>query len=150
MDTVSGYEQTLNQLKREAADLITRRQQIDDRLASLTQAIDALKALIAQIDGPKLDETVAARVKNSQGLSDSIREILRTAGTPMAPTQIRDRLVQDKQFKAEDYANFLTAIHNTLHRLVVSGTIAFAEFAGRTVYVHRKEEHRKSRRQIEE
>lgn len=137
MSPISEYERTVIKLKAEAAELIRQREQIDRRLASLKQAMDGLNALIQQMGGPKSAALAAdTKVQSSLGLSDSIRDILRTAGTPLSPTEIRDRLVRERQFKPDEYSNFLTGIHNTLHRLVVSRDIGFVEFAGKTVYLH--------------
>ena len=134
---ISEYQKTLITLKAEAAELIRQRQQLDRRLANLKQAMDGLDAVIQQRGGPRSDQSVAGiEGQSSLGLSDSIREILRIAGTPLSPTEIRDRLVRDRQFKPDEYSNFLTVVHNTLHRLVTSRDIGFAEFGGRTVYLH--------------
>ncbi len=138
MSQISEYEQAIIKLRAEAADLMRQRQHIDERLGSLKQAMDALKALIEQGRKPKSDESASRGMPSSGGslgLSDSIRDILRQAGTPLSPTEIRDRLVREWHFKPDQYANFLTTVHNTLRRLVVSQDIGFAEFAGRTIYM---------------
>jgi hypothetical protein len=137
MSKTSEYQKTLVKLKAEAAELIRQRQKIDTRLANLKQAMDGLDAVIQQRGRPRSGESVAGiEGQSSLGLSDSIREILRIAGTPLSPTEIRDRLVREMHFKPGQYANFLAVIHSTIRRLVMSKDVGFAEFAGRTVYLH--------------
>jgi hypothetical protein len=136
MTTYSEYEQMRDKLKAETAQLTKERQEIDQRLMSLKQSIDGLNALIQQMGGPPPDIEVHPGVKAepSLGLTDSIKGILKNAGTLLSATEIRNELVR-RGFNPDEYSNFLTVIHNTLRRLVTSHDIGFAEIGGKTVYM---------------
>ncbi len=136
MTNYSEYERMRDKLKAEASQLTKERQEIDQRLMSLKQSIDGLNALIQQMGGPPPDVELHPSVKTETllGLTDSIKSILRSAGTPLAATEIRDELVR-RGFNPDDYSNFLTVIHNTVRRLVTSNDIGFAEIGGKTVYM---------------
>lgn len=137
MSDYSEYERMRAKLKAEAAELTKQRLKIDQRLISLKQSIDGLSALIQQMGGPPPDIELHSSIHATTllGLTDSIRSILRSVGTPLVATEIRDELVK-RGFRPDDYSNFLTVIHNTLRRLVTSKDIGFAEVGGRTVYMH--------------
>jgi len=61
---------------------------------------------------------------NPMGLTDAIRLVVRGAGVPMTPVDVRDRL-QAIGFDVSKYANDLAAVHTILKRLNESGELRF-------------------------
>lgn len=98
------YRRALEAAAREYEALGAERQRIDKRLSELAQTIGTLSRLCG------LTPTVP------WGLTDACRTILRNAGRPMPPAEVRDRL-QAIGYDLSVYANPLAAIHTTLKRL---------------------------------
>jgi hypothetical protein len=110
--THTDYRRALEAATREYEALGARRQEIDRRLAELAQTIGTLSRLLG------LTPTVPI------GLTDAIRLVVRGAGVPMTPVEIRDRL-RAIGFDVEKYANDLAAVHTILKRLNESGELRF-------------------------
>src|SRR5256885_17044706 len=110
--THEDYRRALDAATREYEDLGARRREIDQRLAELAQAIGTLSKLLG------LTPTVP------MGLTDAIRLVVRGAGVPMTPVDVRDRL-QAIGFDVSKYANDLAAVHTILKRLNESGELRF-------------------------
>lgn len=98
------YRRALEAAAREYETLGAERQRIDTRLSELAQTIATLSRLCG------LTPTVP------WGLTDACRTVLRNAGTPMTPSEVRDRL-QGIGYDLSSYSNALSAIHTTLKRL---------------------------------
>src|SRR6516225_5742445 len=96
--TQDDYRRALDAAVREYEALGARRREIDQRLAELGQTIGTLTRLLG------LTPTVPF------GLTDGIRMVLRGAGVPMTPTEVRDRLV-GFGLDMSKYANELAAVH---------------------------------------
>ena len=121
--THEDYRRALESATREYEDLGTKRQAIDKRLAELAQTIGTLSKLLG------LTPTVPL------GLTDAIRLVVRGAGVPMTPTEVRDRL-SAIGFDVSKYANDLAAVHTILKRLNESGELRFlAKGVGPQQYV---------------
>ena len=60
----------------------------------------------------------------SVGLTDACRLVLRGAGLPMTPTDVRERL-KSFGFDLTRYTNNLAAVHTTLKRLNDAGELRF-------------------------
>src|SRR5438105_5411777 len=110
--THEDYRRALDAATREYEDLGARRREIDQRLAELAQTIGTLSKLLG------LTGTVP------MGLTDAIRLVVRGAGVPMTPVEVRDRL-HAIGFDVSKYANDLAAVHTILKRLNESGEIRF-------------------------
>jgi len=110
--TQDDYRRALEAAVREYEALGAGRQQIDNRLAELAQTIGTLSKLLG------LTPTVPV------GLTDAIRIVLRGAGVPMTPTDVRDRL-RGMGFDVSRYVNDLAAVHTILKRLNQSGELRF-------------------------
>ena len=110
--TTADYRRALETAIREYEALGEQRRQIDGRLAELAQTIGTLSKLLG------LTPTVP------MGLTDAIRLVVRGAGVPMTPIEIRDRL-QAIGFDVSKYANDLAAVHTILKRLNESGELRF-------------------------
>ena len=110
--THEDYRRALEAATREYEELGAKRREIDQRLAELAQTIGTLSKLLG------LTPTVP------MGLTDAIRLVVRGAGVPMTPVDVRDRL-QAIGFDVSKYANDLAAVHTILKRLNESGELRF-------------------------
>src|SRR6266567_4195942 len=92
------YRRALESATREYEALGARRREIDQRLAELAQSIGTLSKLL------NLTPTIPI------GLTDAIRLVVRGAGVPMTPVEVRDRL-RAIGFDVAKYVNDLGAVH---------------------------------------
>jgi hypothetical protein len=110
--TSTNYRAALAAAISEYEALGEQRRDIDQRLAQLAQTIGTLSRLIG------LTPTVP------MGLTDAIRLVVRGAGVPMTPIEVRDRL-HAIGFDVSKYTNDLAAVHTILKRLNESGELRF-------------------------
>jgi len=110
--THDDYRRALEAAIREYEELGAQRHGIDKRLAELAQTIGTLSRLLG------LTPTVPL------GLTEAIRLVVRGAGVPMTPTEVRDRL-RAIGFDVSRYVNDLAAVHTILKRLNESGELRF-------------------------
>jgi hypothetical protein len=110
--TQQEYRRALDAAILEYETLGARRREIDQRLAELAQTIGILSRLLG------LTPTVP------MGLTDAIRLVVRGAGVPMTPVEVRDRL-RAIGFDVSKYTNDLAAVHTILKRLNHSGELRF-------------------------
>jgi len=106
------YRRALEAAVREYEALGEQRRQIDRRLAELAQTMSTLSRLCGLVP------TV------SVGLTDACRLVLRGAGVPQTPVEVRDRL-KSFGFDLTRYTNDLAAVHTTLKRLNDAGELRF-------------------------
>jgi hypothetical protein len=111
------YRRALEAAVREYEALGEQRQQIDRRLAELAQTMSTLSRLCG----------IVATV--SVGLTDACRLVLRGAGLPMTPVDVRERL-KAFGFDLSRYTNDLAAVHTTLKRLNDAGELRFVARPG--------------------
>jgi hypothetical protein len=104
------YRRALATAIREYEALGQQRQDVDKRLAEVAQTIGTLSRLCG------LTPTVPL------GLTDACRLVVRGAGVPVTPADVRQRL-QSIGFDLTKYANDLAAIHTILKRLNESGEL---------------------------
>jgi hypothetical protein len=109
------YRQALNAAIREYEALGAQRREIDDRLAQLAQTIGTLNRLCGFVSNVPW------------GLTDACRVILKNAGKPMTPTEVRDRL-ESIGFDLTKYTNSLAAVHTVLKRLHQAQEVLFVEY----------------------
>jgi len=110
--TQDDYRRALEAATREYEALGEKRREIDQRLAELAQTIATLSKLLG------LTPTVP------MGLTDAVRLVVRGAGVPMTPVDVRDRLAAIG-FDVSKYVNDLAAVHTILKRLNDSGELRF-------------------------
>lgn len=108
------YRLALDAAVREYEQLGAERRAIDDRLAQLAQTIGTLNRLCGFVP------TV------QWGLTDACRVVLKGAGRPMTPVEIRGRL-EAIGFDLAKYTNSLAAIHTVLKRLNEAKEVLFVE-----------------------
>jgi len=110
--TSDDYRRALATAIREYEALGQQRQDIDKRIAEVAQTIGTLSRLCGLIPTVPL------------GLTDACRLVVRGAGVPLTPGDVRQRL-QSIGFDLSKYANDLAAIHTILKRLNESGELRF-------------------------
>jgi hypothetical protein len=108
------YRRALTAAIEESQRLTAERRRIDDRLSELAESVGTLSRLCG------LTPTVP------WGLTDACRTVLRNAGQPMTPADVRNRLAVIG-FDLSRYANVLAALHTTLKRLAEAGELAVVE-----------------------
>jgi len=117
-----NYRAALAAAIKEYEALGDERRDIDKRLAQLAHTIGTLSKLLG------LTPTVP------MGLTDAIRLVVRGAGVPMTPVDVRDRL-HAIGFDVSKYSNDLAAVHTILKRLNESGELRFiARSPGKHLY----------------
>ena len=120
--TAADYRQALEAAVREYEELGRQRQEIDKRLAQLAQTIASLNRL-----GGFTPNVF-------WGLTDACRVVLRSAGHPLTPTEVRDRL-EAIGLDLSKYTNSLSAIHTVIKRLVEAREVRLVELdSGRFAY----------------
>ena len=122
MKSDAEYRQALEAAAREYEELGKKKREIDDRLAQLSQTISTLNRLCG------VTPTVF------WGLTDACRLVLRNAGHPLTPTEVRDRL-QSIGVDLSKYSSSLAAIHTVLKRLREADELRFVQLeSGRFAY----------------
>jgi hypothetical protein len=106
------YRRALATAIREYETLGQQRQDIDKRLAEVMQTIGTLSRLCGLVPTVPI------------GLTDACRLVVRGAGLPVTPADVRQRL-QAIGFDLSKYSNDLAAIHTILKRLNDSGELRF-------------------------
>jgi hypothetical protein len=120
--TAKDYRAALEAAVREYEELGQQRREIDKRLAQLAQTIGTLNRLCGFT--PNV----------FWGLTDACRVVLRGAGHPMTPMEVRDRL-EAIGFDLSKYSSSLAAIHTVLKRLGEAREVDFVELdSGRFAY----------------
>lgn len=115
------YRKALDAACREYEELGRQRVVLDARLAQLAQSIGTLMRLLG------------FATAMPWGLTDACRTVLRNAGVPMSPTEVRDRL-ELIGVDLSKYSNELAAIHTVLRRLNDSGEVRFVSAPGKHLY----------------
>jgi hypothetical protein len=110
--TTDDYRRALATAIREYETLGQQRQDIDKRLAEVMQTIGTLSRLCGLVPTVPI------------GLTDACRIVVRGAGLPVTPADVRQRL-QAIGFDLSKYSNDLAAIHTILRRLNDSGELRF-------------------------
>jgi len=110
----ADYERALQSAVREYEAALADRAALDTRIAHLQQTIGTLNKLCG------FEPTVP------MGLTEACRMVLRSAGSPLTPIEVRERL-RSFGFDLDKYANALAAIHTVLKRMTESGELGSAE-----------------------
>jgi|SRR5579862_1714294 len=113
------YAAVLKATREELDRLRREREQNDVRIAKLEQIENALSAEVED----------AAEERPLAGVTDVVRNILKTANEPLSAIDVRDKMLT-MGFDASGYSQFLASIHVVLKRLTKSNE-AF-EFASGT------------------
>ena len=108
------YRKALDAAIREYEQLGAQRREIDDRLTQLAQTIGTLNRLCGFVSNVPW------------GLTDACRVVLKNAGKPMTPTDVRDRL-EAIGVDLSKYTHSLAAVHTVLKRLNQAQEVLFVE-----------------------
>jgi len=124
------YDNALKAAHDEIDTLMQQRARLDERLSQLKATVDALTKLMARPTNP--GEAMATDVER-MGISDAIRQILKSSRVPLTPGDIKTALTA-RGFSLAGYANAGAVIHNTLKRLEHQGDITpISDGAGNTI-----------------
>jgi len=119
--THEDYKKALDAACREYEALTEQRNDIDKRMAQLAQSIGSLTKLCGFVP------TVP------WGLTDAVRMVLRAAGHPLTPIEMRAQL-EAMGIDLSKYTSDLAAIHTVLKRLTDAGEAAFVAGWGKPRY----------------
>lgn len=141
--------------EKELDRLLTRETELILELAKVQQRIGVVRETIANlvrlerpaaflssmIEDGQLDPVRMAELGiggwgsfTSLGLTDAIREVLKTSGTDyLSPTDVRDKL-QKSGYDASKQANVLASIHTILKRLEASGEAEPKDIGDKRIY----------------
>lgn len=100
------FAETLSKTRSELERLRARRVRIDSEIAKLEQIEIALSGVAEP----------AQQSANLAGLTNAVRTALKTALQPIAPTEVRDKMVA-MGFDSKPYSQFLASVHVVLKRL---------------------------------
>jgi hypothetical protein len=121
--TTEDYRRALEAAIREYEALGQQRQDVDKRLAEVAQTISSLSRLCGLVPTVPM------------GLTDACRLVVRGAGLPVTPMEVRDRL-RAFGFDLSRYSSDLAAIHTILKRLNQAGELRFiARGTGKPTYI---------------
>jgi hypothetical protein len=110
--TEPDYRTALQAAVQEYESLGEQRRAIDQRLDQLAQTIGTLSRLLGYTPTQPL------------GLTDACRLVYRSAGVPLSPTELRDRL-RSIGVNLSVYSNEMAAIHTVVKRLNEAGELKF-------------------------
>jgi hypothetical protein len=117
----NSYQEALEDARAEMAKLLhdraslgSRLSQLDSRLNQLNSTIELLSGLVNE--APKPEAVLSPEMLEGMGISDAIRRVLRDANVGLAPSQIKNKLIESG-FELAKYANSAAVIYNTLKRL---------------------------------
>lgn len=127
------YQRAFSAAKHDLAELLHRRQTIDQRIARL---VPLLKELATQCDAKvpsELWHDAAPENIRSMGITDAVRLALKTSPRPMRPKEVAEQL-EKWGFGVSEYSNVLASIHTILKRLVKSGEATELPTSGKRSY----------------
>jgi hypothetical protein len=115
---------TLAAVETELENLVRARSELDRRIAGLRLAIQGLR----QTQGLS-----APAGLEPEGLTDSCRTVLRSAGQPLSVVQVKEQL-DSMSFDWSSYSSPISALHTILKRLVNRGQALATEADGKLQY----------------
>jgi hypothetical protein len=118
--TTSVYEKALDTAAAELSALTLQRNELNKRIARLEATVDALGALMDLSPEP---DTSAPEPAEEIGISEAIRQVLRTSPVPLTSPEIKAKLAEtafDDGISATD----ARVIDNTLKRLEQQGDVS--------------------------
>jgi hypothetical protein len=125
------YRQALETARRELAKLETERAELDRKIERKKQGILGLSQLVSEDDenAPSFMDLLRTMVGEPEGLTDGCRAVLRTAGTALTPTEVRDGLIA-LGYDLSGYSNVMASVHQILKRLVASQEAQMIRYDG--------------------
>lgn len=138
------YKKALESAIEELASLTDHREAVANMLESLDERLHKLRQGVLGLCSISECDFEAIKEKHPKlfpdfidptlGLSDSIREVLKSRGDMMSPTEIRDGVVRIST-AVSGHKNPLASIHTTLKRLVDADEVVMGiDEGGKTTY----------------
>ena len=93
-------------------ECLERQEELEIKIIAVRQMINGF----ANVAGEVFDEA------DELGLTDAIRQAIKTNMAPLEPTDIRTKL-QQLGFKTAKYGNFMSSVHTVIGRLLKNGEI---------------------------
>jgi hypothetical protein len=125
------YKKAFEQARADLESLVEEREAIDKKIAQVKQALVALAPMVEEKQSSLID--LIQQQAATLGITDAIREVLRSAKTPLTPIEVRDRLVSMKP-DVKTQANLMASIHSVLKRLIPDEATVFTSKQGDVVY----------------
>jgi hypothetical protein len=129
---LGDYKKAFAQARADLEKLLEQREEIDRQISKVKQAIIGL-APLAEESGLTGVASVLARSFAEAGVTDAIREILKSSQKPLTPLEVKERLIQMKP-SAIAQSNIMASIHTVLKRLVPKEARSFTDKQGEVVY----------------
>jgi hypothetical protein len=118
---LDGYKDLFNQAQADLEKLMEEREALDRKISKVKQAILGLAPLAEMANRNVLENIVEQMLWGPEfaamGITDAIREILKTSEKPLTPMEVRERLLQTKP-SVKEQVNLMASIHTVLKRLV--------------------------------
>ncbi len=134
------FNRILNELNAKHNALVDRRAALQVEIGELDNQIAVLKKTMLSMS-PLMGMTLDPNDLTGMGITDAIRKVLMTSRERMAPSQVKDALL-NKGFDLSGYGNPMASIYKVLTRLKESNQV-IAEQEGWNVFYRWK--HRKRR-----
>ncbi len=119
MDT-RAYANMLEAARSDLEAAMEQREEIEKKISGLKQTIIALTRLTGSNKATLYG--LGAHFFEDLGITDQCREVIRTAGKPMTPVEVRDQLVR-MGLNPDKYTNIMASVHRILKRLEESKEI---------------------------
>lgn len=141
------YKQTFDTAIKELSDLMeereeldTRREELNARIAQVRRGVLALSPLVGEepqgVEN-KYPHLFPDLITPDTGLTDAVREVLKSHGTFLTPINVR-RGLQGIGFITDKYKNILASIHTILKRLAEAGEVETDTSGDGTAYKWKK------------
>jgi NADPH-dependent ferric siderophore reductase len=108
------YKSDLEEATSKLNDLLVFRETLEARIAKQKKIVAALRELV------KSDEEVPTGERLVDGITDACRTVLRAAGRPLLPIEVRDGV---QMLGLPPQENLLASVYTVLRRLKQSGEV---------------------------
>jgi cysteinyl-tRNA synthetase len=117
--TSAHYRQALEKARRDLAYAI---QQRDSWNLRIVQAQNAVRSMAAMTANAEMAEHEEQEMQKQIGIAQAIEALVNGATQPLTPAEVREGLLF-YGYDIDRYANPVSMIHQTLHRLAQAGRI---------------------------
>src|SRR5258706_5730468 len=110
--SLNAAKAELRALQAEIGECLSRQEELEKKLAAIRQMINAFSNAL----GEQFEEA------DELGLTDAVRQAIKTHNGPLEPIAVRDRL-QQLGFNTNKYGNFMASVHTVIARLLKQGEV---------------------------
>jgi len=110
----------LSHLQHELGECLKKQAHLEKKIVAVRQMIVGFSDAL----GEKFIE------EDSLGLTDAIRQAYKTAGSKLAPTEVKDRL-ESIGYDTSKYGNMMASVHSIINRLVTQGQLRPISMGGK-------------------